>query len=321
MVNTVLASFDMLDDTYEMEMLELGDGEPVVTITAGIHGDESPSVRVAEHLIEEYSEADINGTLRIIPRANIFACTENTRETPWPKHEEYESEERNMNRCFDAARKRLEDEEIGLNLTQTMAYHVLEQVADADHLIDMHTATWPGSKIPQIRMKASDDFDDAVMDEMEAMVDHSGLAHVLRSRPSTIGGGVLAAVAPKIGVPAVTLEVGGSRHFSQEDFDTYLGAVEDMLAHIGVLDRDVEPDPPEVFTGLRSVYTPVSGAVEHVVSPGDRVEEGEVIAVVRDLDGGTRERIRAPVTGLVEMMNQKAAVNQGIRLAKIAYRG
>jgi len=288
MVNTVLASFDMLDDTYEMEMLEIGEGDPVVTITAGIHGDESPSVRVAEHLIQEYDADGINGTLRIIPRANIFACTENTRETPWPKHEEYESEERNMNRCFDAARQRLEGEEVGLNLTQTMAYHVLEQVADADHLIDMHTATWPGSKIPQIRMKASAEFDDVVMAEMEAMVDHSGLAHVLRTTPTTIGGGVLAAVAPKIGVPAVTLEVGGSRHFSDEDFET--------------------------------VYTPVSGAVDHVVSPGDRVKEDEVIAVVRDLDGGTRDQVRAPVTGLVEMMNQKAAVNQGIRLAKIAYR-
>jgi predicted deacylase len=313
-----LASFRMVDDRYELECQKAGSGDPVVTVVAGVHGDERPAMQVADRLIQEADAMDLKGTLRVIPRANVLACIENTRETPWPRYEEYESEERNLNRCFDVARKNMEGDE-QLNLTQRMAYAILSEVKTSDYLIDLHTATWPGKKLPQARMKRSDAFGDSVTGEMEQMVRHAGLSYILKTTPRDIGGGVLAGVAPALGVPAVTLEIGGSRHFSGDDFATYRETVHNLLGYADVIDRQPEPvASATVFKGLKPLYTATPGMIERQVELGDTVEEGETVAVIHGIDD-SRENVRSPVDGVVENLNQREYVNQGIRVAKIAY--
>ncbi|MDY6778625.1 MAG: succinylglutamate desuccinylase/aspartoacylase family protein [Candidatus Nanohaloarchaea archaeon] len=320
MQQETLATFEMMDGDYHLDAYRIGAGDPVCVITAGIHGDETPSIQVAEALIERLSSHDVAGTAVVIPRSNVFACSDNTRETPWPRYEEYESQERNLNRCFDAAFRDIVGESVQLNLTERMAVSILEEVREADYLIDMHTGTWPGKKVPQVRMKEHERYDRDVIETMEGMVAHSGLETVFRTSVDEIGSGVLAAVAPRLGVPAVTLEAGGPKHFSEEDFETYIEAVENLLGYMGVLESGAERVDASRYHGLVPVYTSTAGSLDRRTAIGQPVDEGEIIAVIRNSQGEEAEEVRSPVGGMVEMMNQRRAVNQGIRIAKIAYR-
>ncbi|MDY6771219.1 MAG: succinylglutamate desuccinylase/aspartoacylase family protein [Candidatus Nanohaloarchaea archaeon] len=312
-----LVSFSMLDGDHEQLMYERGSGSPTVLVVGGIHGDETPSIQVAQWCRDRLDSVD--GTLNVIPEANVFACKENTRDTPWPKYEDHESEERNMNRCFEAASRKIRGEDVSLNLTESMAKSVLEQALAADYVIDLHTATWPDKKLPQTRIKVDEAFDGATVAEMERMAMHAGLSTVLKMHPGEIGGGVLAAVAPKHGVPAVTLEIGGASHFDDEDRVTYTRTVENILAYLGVVSSEPEQGRVEFYQGIRTVYTSETGVFQPRADIGDVVEEGDVLAQVRGRDGTPEEQVRAPVTGTVESLNRKRVVNEGSRAAKIVH--
>lgn len=311
----------MADQAYEQEYYTVSGGKgPTTTVVAGIHGDETPTTDVAKELVEEITTKDVEGTVNVIPRANLFACLENQRETPWPKYETHESEERNMNRAFGAAVDRLEGGDTDLNLTESMAYNVLTVVEESDYVIDMHTATWPDAKTPQSRYKVSAEYDGEVIDEMDAMAEASGLDMLLETTPSEIGGGVLGAAGPEIGVPTVTIEIGGAAHFSEADRDLYRQAIEGILSHAGHLSDGQVPADPERYDGLERMTADRSGALERQYELGDLVDAGSVIATVRDPSGAVVDEVEAPRDGRVESLNMGDRVNQYSRVGKLAYR-
>ncbi|MGB9936613.1 MAG: succinylglutamate desuccinylase [Methanobacterium sp.] len=60
-------------------LLKIGNGNPRVMITAGIHGNELPPQVAAINLIEDILDSKLNGTLYIIPFAVPYATMQNSR--------------------------------------------------------------------------------------------------------------------------------------------------------------------------------------------------------------------------------------------------
>ncbi len=287
---------------------------PHVVVNAGSHGDEFLAIDTAKELYDRLDPEDVNGTISIIPEANVFAAIKNKRETPEPEFELYESEERNLNRCFGTVEL---DEGPDGNITERLAYHLLKQVVKADYCLDLHTATSPGYKIDQIRGKTNPEFDRDILEAQERLIRNSGLEHVIKTPPEHIGDGVLAGVAPKHGVPAVTVEIGGGA-YADEELERYVTVVMNLLKEAGSLYGDPENADQKIYRGLEEVWATTAGEYNQVKEPGDEVMKGETIGVITNERG--EHEIESPYEGLVESTHRQDWVNEGTRVSYIAIR-
>lgn len=285
---------------------------PHVLINAGSHGDEFLAIDTAKQVYEELDPRAVNGKISIIPEANVFAAIKNKRETPEPEFELYESEERNLNRCFNAAN--LDDGPDG-NITERLAYHILKMAANADYCFDLHTATAPGYKIDQIREKMHPDFGKEVVQAQERLIRNSGVEYVIKTPPSSIGEGVLAGIAPKYGVPSVTVEIGGGA-YSEEELDRYVAVVMNLLKEAGALYGSPDSTDQKVYRNLIEVWATTAGEYEAVKKPGEEVMKGEVMGVITNERG--EHEVESPIEGLVESIHRQDWVNEGTRIGYVA---
>ncbi len=309
--------WDRDDQRTEHHVLEeyvvegAGDGPHVVCVS-GSHGDELLAIDAAKRVYRELDPEDVDGTVSFIPEANMFAVAKGTRETPVPEVEIYEDEERNLNRCFSNVDL---DEEPGGNITERLAYHILDLVVSADYCLDLHTATAPGYKVDQIREKADRHVDAEVRSEQENLVRNAGVPYILRTSTDTIGRGVLSGVAPRHGVPAVTVEIGGGM-YTPTELDEYVDVIQNLLITAGVIDGDRTTGEQQVYQELVKISAPTAGEYRKAAPPGETVSRGDVIGQIEN-DSGVHEVV-SPVDGLVESVHQKDWVNEGTKLGHIA---
>ncbi|MDY6768645.1 MAG: succinylglutamate desuccinylase/aspartoacylase family protein, partial [Candidatus Nanohaloarchaea archaeon] len=289
----------------EEHVIEGDSDGPHVVIVAGSHGDELLAIDTAKRLYREIDPENVSGRISIVPEANMFAVAKGTRETPVPDVEIYEDEERNLNRCFNVVDL---DETPEGNITERLAYHILDLVVEADYCFDLHTATAPGYKIDQIREKTDREFDAQVRKEQEKLVRNAGVPYVLRTASEKIGRGVLAGVAPRYGVPTVTIEIGGGV-YTPTELEEYSSVVRNLLVTAGALEGEVEHRDQHVYRGLEKISAPTAGRYTKEVSPGDTVDRGAVLGRIEN-DEGVHEVV-APEDGLVESVHQEDWVNEG----------
>jgi predicted deacylase len=104
-------------------VVTIGSGEPIFSVLCGLHGDETASTFSAHRFMKHLAgEADVDGTVRLIPAANPFAQATRTRVTltDWD----------NLNRTDkgDAAGR----------MTQRIANALFEFLKDSALVIDLH---------------------------------------------------------------------------------------------------------------------------------------------------------------------------------------
>lgn len=285
---------------------------PHVVVNAGSHGDEFLAIDTAKRVYEELEPENVRGTVSIIPEANVFACLKNKRETPEPEFEVNESEERNLNRCFDSVD--LEEGPTG-NITERLAYYILNLVSDADYCLDLHTATAPGYKLEQIRGKTSPKFSKEVHDAQEQLIRNSGIRYVIKTPSDSIGKGVLAGTAPLYGVPAVTVEIGGGA-YSEDELERYTEVVMNLLKAADTLQGEPEDVEQEIYRDMHEVFATTAGEYEPKKESGDDIRKGEALGIIRN-ETGEHEVVSA-YDGLVESVHRQDWVNEGTRVSYIA---
>lgn len=329
-------------DEMELTAYRIGDGEPHVVVTAGIHGNEIGPQVLAEEDILELVDEPAQGSVSVIPHANMFACREGERESKhrWAQNE---SEEGDLNRVFRDALDayRGGEDATAMNREERIAYEIVRYLGEAPddtYLVDMHSAAWPEVKTPQVRYKQSDRFPQRLVRTMDHMARYSGLHHLMRTDTTGERSTMLAAVAPRMGIPAVTLEIGGAEkpedptvRFHEEDRERYRTALGNVLGAVGVLDHDPEETEMTEIGGLEKRYADVAGVVRYRRELGDAVAEGEVVAEVYDLDAAeVRREVTAPVDGVLEARMERpdpendgyhGPFDQGTRLFNVARRG
>ncbi len=306
---------------------EVGDGDFTVAVVAGNHGDEKGAREVFDGLFDELPENYDDLSLSYIPESNVFAYEETSRKTP-RSVQPNAADQHDLNRSYETARRELESERNlqGLNTTQRAAFRVLEHLDDLqpDLVIDMHSGTSGTRRMPQVRYKHREDYPVAES-SMRSVTENAGVDMVV-SEPGE-DAEMLGAVAPKMGFPAVTVEVcGGVEHsrdgFTGVDAEDYENIIRNIFAY--ALDREENDFSPREFTGLEKNFSTADrhGSIEYHFPLGEEVFEGETVATITSKNGETHE-MEALEDGALETIlteEKRANVKPGNRIFNIAKR-
>ena len=107
----------------QYDVYTFGSGEPRITFTAGIHGNEVSGIYVAQRLIGHFiKNPPVKGTVKIIPTVNAAAMRCMQRRSPFDAVD--------LTRVFPGS-------ESG-SISHKLAASIYSETADADILVDLH---------------------------------------------------------------------------------------------------------------------------------------------------------------------------------------
>jgi predicted deacylase len=265
--------------TLNVRIGSVGEGKPVVTVTAGVHGDEGPwSARAVHRVLEQTPLADLIGTLRVVPVSNPLAMEADARCAPLDVLD--------LNRVFPGNPKGSHTE----RLAALLAEHA---VAGADVLIDLHGGgSWCVNAFVFRNAEAPE-----IADAFDApfVVDQASRAAQMRGMG--IGG-----YAKSLGARTTSVEFGGRSPDEARWAEHLATGLRRALGVIGVLRPDSSLPPPKhtpVLVKPTSVLRPSSGgllipSVDHT-KIGTLVDGGTLLGTLVDpVTHETIEEFRAP---------------------------
>jgi len=272
---------------------------PVLTLTAGIHGDEFPSILALQQLRAEIQPADLSGTLVLIHLANT-AGFQGRRIAINP------SDGKNLNRSFPGRADGTATEQIAHFLTR-------EVIARTDYLIDMHSGSWNEELWPHAYSPVMDDppLDSRTL----AFARATGLGHIVLfgGRPRDPERSVsYPNTAQTRGKPALTVEIGQLGQRDDASVRQMLEVARNALRHLRMLPGATPAnDGAILYRTLHEVESPATGLFHPRVRAGEVVGPGALLGTVVDYFGTPLADLRAPVRGVVLILGAAPAINRG----------
>ncbi len=265
---------------------------PHVWITAGIHGDESGAVVVAQELIARLSHTSVTkGVVSILPIVNPSGFSRVVRVLP-ESHED-------INRCFPGDR--------GGSLGKQFADVVFQAIrrTNAAVVCDLHNG-WTMA-VPYVLIEpAIGGIPKKIYTRIVAFAKSSGLIIIedydeedIDEESGNTSGKTLSESLVSFGFPALTFELGGSYGVDETRMKAYADSVWNIFASLGMVQPEkVQLKIPTTIRGKILKYTDrprcsVDGIVRFVVSPGDIVKKGDELAHVYSEFGELLETLRA----------------------------
>lgn len=286
---------------------------PVVAVTANIHGDEVTGV-AAIHALDEQLRATsgaagnplVRGTVVLYPSLNPRGLVAQQRVQPIDGVD--------LNRVFPG-------DPNGVGASRLAGQLWADLVGrKPDALIDLHADS--AVSIPYAIVDRATNHRGAARERMDravlAMADASGLT-VLHEYPEDqyvrfrLDRSLAGAMVNHGSVPAVTLEIGPRRAVDPLAVRIAVAAVSRILHHLGlVASLDPGPVPRAAGGPWRRAAAPrvqSPGVFEPSLLPGDAFAQGDVLGVVRALDGTVREVVHADAKGIVVSWSETAWVD------------
>ena len=286
---------------------------PVLGLVAGNHGTEYYHNRVVRRAIEEAVPSEMRGTLLAIPVANPRAFASMTRLTPWPPEETADFS--NLNRVFPG--KRVVPlfgsmEPTDVSLTMKIAATITDQfVSKCNCILDFHGHSRGGALKKMLYQRSSEE------SQVLSRIFGLGIIH----DPVTSGGDQwsgpfmpLTAYAGKIGIPAITPEIGGGGHgeaFEGACEEIALRGIRNVMVHLGMMDGEiVVPEKQFYFRRAPHIRASQGGYLVSnmeaedvgVGRPTREVSKGEVLGTLYDpYTLEEVEQLKAPADGLLYM--------------------
>lgn len=273
---------------------------PVLTLTAGIHGDEFPAILALQQLRAEVDVGTLAGVLVLVHGANLPALHQRGLSPLHPV------DGKNLNRVFPGRPDGSPTERLAHFLTTAV-------VARTDYLADLHSGSadqqlWPHVYAPYV---GDPELDARTL----AFAKATGLRHVVLygDRPRDPANSVsYPNTAMTRGKPGLTLEIGDLGGRAPEDVAAYLDALRRMLVHLGMRAGEVpEAGGHVLYDRLVDVDAPVGGLFTARARIGELVESGARLGTITDYFGEPLAELRAPERGVVLMLRHKPPVNPG----------
>ncbi len=249
---------------------------PRLFVCAAIHGDEINGVEIIRRLLQAPALKRLKGTLIAIPIVNMYGFIHQSRYLP---------DGRDLNRSFPGTERG--------SLAGRLAYTFVDEiVSKCTHGIDLHTGARHRSNFPQIR---ADLDDERVMAMTEAF-------DVPLALDAKIRDGSLRECAGDLGIPVILYEAGEALRFDEMHIRAGVRGILNVMRSIGMLPRSRrKPVADRLVVSDKSTWVRASesGILRSFAALGDRVEKGELIAMITDPLGRTEEPVYAPVSGMV----------------------
>lgn len=271
---------------------------PDLTIVCGMHGKEYTSLHIIVKLLEQISEKDLVGSLRVVLNANPLGQALATREIPMDNAD--------LNRIFPGNPT--------AEISKRTAHAVYDYCADTDFLVDLHTFSDPSIPMAIYMNSGSDEVRSQSLDMIRA----SGISDVWKLNyvaPEELGmHGSLCTVLSAKNTPNYAIELDEENLVSAENIDLVVKCLINTMRHCGVLEGVIS-DLPKVRTMDReTIRSDVTGIYSSSAQLGKQVKRGEVIGTLTSLPDLKTIEIESPYDGLLIINKTRGFVSTGDRL-------
>jgi predicted deacylase len=277
-----------------------------VVVTANVHGDEATGVAAVLQLAERLETLLVAGEVVLYPSVNPHGLRLQQRPVP--------ADGVDLNRAFPGDRAGRGATGVAGRLWADL------QRREPDLVLDLHADSVVA--VPYTILDRPVRLDGERRQEMEEQLQvlaHAAGLLVLQEYPDDLylrfglDHSLAGAVVNEMGVPALTLEVGPRRAVDPASVDVTVGAVLRILAHLNMV-REApaarrRPQGRLQRTSAPRVRRP--GVFVPVVRPGEAYGRGELLGVVRGLDGHARDEVRAEAPGVVVSWAEGAWIDVG----------
>jgi len=255
--------------------------QPVLGLVAAIHGNELNGIPVIQRVTEQVEVSQLKGTILAIPGLNAVSLQQ---------HRRTYVDETDLNRVFPGKKDG--------NRAQQYVWAIHEKILpQVDYLIDLHTASFGRENCLYVRADLQDERIAALASWQEAdvLLSSGGKASVNASAASR----TMRAQAMLDGIPCITVELGNPQVYQEEIIQRGVRSIQNTLRGLEMLPGTARK--PEVLRCKRSfwIYLVRGGYLEVPVQVAQRIEEGQVIGVLRNPFGVIIKTYYAPQDGIV----------------------
>jgi len=247
----------------------------VLGMTAAVHGNELNGIPVIQRLFKELDVNNLRGTVVGIPVVNIPSLVRKKRRF---------IDGRDLNHIMPGKPDG--------NVSEVYSWRFVNRVVrEFDFLVDLHTAS--NGRINSYYIRA--DMDDPMVEKMALLQNAQIIVH---NPPND---GTLRGAADDIGIPAITVEVGNPNTFQKGVIRDGLTGVHNLLGDLGMTDSEVEAIDEATVLCKSSywIYTDTGGIMTVHPKVTEMVQEGQVIATMRNVFGDLVKEYLAPEDGVV----------------------
>lgn len=247
---------------------------PILCLTAAIHGDEINGIEIVRRVLHQTDPDDLSGTLIGVPIVNLDGFRRTSR---------YLSDRRDLNRYFPGDASGSYASRIARSLFQNI-------ILKCDYLVDMHTASFYRTNLPQLR-------GDLKNPQVLAFSRHFGGMSVLHNNGAD---GTLRKAASDTGIPTLTMETGSPHALEQEAISFGVKGLKNLLHNLGMYKTMrlwLLPQP--VFYQSEWVRSPQAGIMLSRVQLDEKVKVGQLLGRVVDPITNTSSDILSPINGTI----------------------
>lgn len=264
---------------------------PILGLTAALHGDELNGISTIFKLIQEVDPQKLTGALVLCPISNIPGYQRNQR---------YFSDSVDLNRIMPGS-------PTGATSRLYAHYFTSKVVNRFDYLLDLHTASH--GRVNSLYIRA-----DLENEETRTLAYLQNPQIIVQKFDEE---GTLRGWASEQGIPAITIEIGNPNAFQHTLIDETLEGIINTMTHLKMLEgevKDMVSDETTVCDNSYWIYSSKGGLVDVLPNLAEMIKKDQTIAIVYDLFGQVREKIRADRDGIVIGKNIRPNCEAGTRI-------
>jgi predicted deacylase len=274
---------------------------PTLCVTAGCHPNECSGIDAAIRLTREIKPRELKGTLVVIPVVNTPGFWERAYINP--------IDGKNLQGLYPGTESATRGERgealQSTQISDLMTYMIFHEIVmKANYLIDYHGGDYHEVELWSLQVNISGN--EKVDRKSITMAMASGIIYIEYKTPDP---GYLRTEAAKRGIPNVVFELCQGGLLLPEESQAIFDGTLNIMRHLRMIHGNpkviknqpgtVEGQKQTIIKNRMDVNFMKSGLYYSDIKAGDKVEKGQKVGELKNLEGETIETIYAPATGIV----------------------
>lgn len=293
-----------IDEHYMIKKQHLTAGDNPQTricIVSGIHGDELEGQYVCYRLQERLNKlsGSWNGIVDIYPCLNPLGVDSITRKVP----------------MFDLDMNRIFPGDAQGSMVEYVTSRIIDDIAGADLVIDIHASNIYLREIPQIRIN------ERQKDKLIPMAKWLNMDYIWVHSASTVLESTFAYSLNEQWTPTLVVEMGVGMRLTPSYGDRLCDGIFNAMMHLGMMKiQKLSIKKPIISTDgqVHFLNASCSGLFVPLAHHENLVHKGDLIGrIVSPLDGTVKSEVLSPCDGLLFTLREYPIVNEGNLLGRL----
>lgn len=293
-----------IDEHYMIKKQHLTAGDNPQTricIVSGIHGDELEGQYVCYRLQERLNKlsGSWNGIVDIYPCLNPLGVDSITRKVP----------------MFDLDMNRIFPGDAQGSMVEYVTSRIIDDIAGADLVIDIHASNIYLREIPQIRIN------ERQKDKLIPMAKWLNMDYIWVHSASTVLESTFAYSLNEQWTPTLVVEMGVGMRLTPSYGDRLCDGIFNAMMHLGMMKiQKLSIKKPIISTDgqVHFLNASCSGLFVPLAHHENLVYKGDLIGrIVSPLDGTVKSEVLSPCDGLLFTLREYPIVNEGNLLGRL----